>query len=197
MKAILFDLDGVLVDSYDCWWSMINEVLEQQGKRPLTEAEFDATWGQGPEEDQQMFFPDKPIADVLRYYVQNFSRHLHLLKIEPSALPALQKLRENGKKLGVASNSPTGIVEQLLRYAKLYQYFDVLVGVEQVARAKPEPDMIFELCKRLDVSIKDACYVGDSIYDENAAKAAQIYFVGFKRSGMKTIQDLGELAWIF
>lgn len=197
MKAILFDLDGVLVDSYYCWWSLINEVVQQQGKHPLTKAEFDATWGQGPEEDQQMFFPEKPISEVLRYYEENFSRHLHLLKIEPSAQPALQQLKQNGKKLGVASNSPTGIVQQLLHYAKLDDYFDALVGVEQVARAKPEPDMIFELCKRLDVTIQDACYVGDSIYDQKAADAAQIYFVGFKRPGMKTIQDLGELVWAF
>lgn len=193
INAFLFDLDGVLVDSYRCWWSLINEVQEKRGKVSLTQSEFDATWGQGPEMDQQMFFPEKSVAQVLQYYEQNFYRHVHLVKPEPGVGAVLQELRASNKRVGVASNSPTAVVRLLLRETGVESYLEAIVGADQVNAAKPAPDLLYRLLEKLEVNREQACYVGDSVFDEKAAQAAGVLFIGYKRKGNRTIQQMTEL----
>jgi HAD superfamily hydrolase (TIGR01509 family) len=193
LQAFIFDLDGVLVDSYDCWRNLINDTLESQGKRPLSKEEFDLSWGQGPEADQQMFFPHWTIPEVLKFYEIQFPRYTRWAKAQPGITDLLKHLKARGKKIAVASNSPTGIVQALLVATELGAWMDVCVGVEEVAAAKPAPDLIRKAIEKLSVPIENACYIGDSSFDEQAACSAGILFIGFRRSGDYSIRDFEEL----
>lgn len=192
IDAFIFDLDGVLVDSYYCWFSLLREVLEERGKT-LSQAEFDASWGQGPEEDQRMFFPDWSVAEVLKFYERRFPAHAHAASAEPGIVELLRVLSGAGKKTAVASNSPTVIIHSLLGATGLDSLILTTVGVEEVKDAKPAPDLIFAALEKLNARMADACYIGDSIYDEKAARAAGVLFIGYKRPGDISIQHFDEL----
>ncbi|HEX5031375.1 MAG TPA: HAD hydrolase-like protein, partial [Candidatus Eisenbacteria bacterium] len=55
--VVAFDMDGVLLDSFRCWWELLNDTLREHGKPPLTREQFELTWGQDVEADRRMFFP--------------------------------------------------------------------------------------------------------------------------------------------
>jgi len=192
IEAFIFDLDGVLVDSYQCWWNLIHEVLEARGKA-LSHAEFDASWGQGPEEDQRMFFPGWSVAEVLKFYEERFPAHARVASAEPGIADLLRVLSAAQKRMAVASNSPTAIIRSLLEATRLDSLIRTTIGVEEVKAAKPAPDLIFATLERLDVAAAEACYVGDSIFDEEAARAAGVLFIGYKRPGDISIQHFDEL----
>ena len=192
-KAVLFDLDGVLVDSYDCWFHLLRDAMHDQKKRPVTLAEFDALWGQGPEADSEAFFPEWSLTDLMAYYEKRFPDYTRWSRKEPGSDLLLKHLRQSQKMIAVASNSPTAIVRDLLIHAGLEKYPDALIGADQVAQSKPAPDMLFKALEVLSINREEACYVGDSIYDAKAAEAAGILFVGFKRPGQVSVQNMTEL----
>ncbi|HET6266652.1 MAG TPA: HAD family hydrolase [Acidobacteriota bacterium] len=193
-RGIIFDLDGVLVDSYECWYALVNDALKLTGRRPATKAEFDATWGQGPDADQASFFPSWSVDQILRYYDDHFADYAKNVRVMDGAADTLAALRSKGLLLAVASNSPRKIVEVLLQHAKLLDYFESIVGFDEVVHGKPEPDLILHVLEHWQMDRSDAFYVGDSPFDAEAAKKAEIFFVGFRRPGDATISQLAQLS---
>ena len=192
-QAFLFDLDGVLVDSYECWRSLVNDMLKTRGKPALSREEFDPYWGQGPEADREMFFQDLSLQQLLDYYNNNFYRYTPLVKKEPGSADALRALKEEEKVIGVASNSTTPVIAALLKATDLDSYVDVITGAEEVEHSKPAPDLILATLRKLRADVTSACYIGDSIFDQQAAAAAGVFFVGFKRAGQISINAFSEL----
>ena len=190
---IAFDLDGVLVDSFECWWKLLNGTLSAHGRRELTSEEFAACWGQDVEADRRRFFPDWTTEELIGHYTREFPRYAEWIRAEPGAAETLRILKKFGKRLAVASNSPTAMVERLLQQNALRGYFDVAAGVDLVANGKPEPDLIEYVLEEAGVRRDDACFVGDSDYDARAARAAGVLFIGYKRPGDLRIDSLVEL----
>ena len=166
--------------------------MKEQGKVPVTLEEFDSRWGQGPEADQEVFFPEMTVDELIRFYEKRFPEYTRWVQSEPGADEALQKIRAAGKRIGVASNSPTAIVEDLLKQAGLRSYVDVVIGTDQVRESKPAPDLLFKAMELLRVNNDEVCYVGDSIYDARAAEGAGIFFVGYKREGDLSVKSFEE-----
>jgi HAD superfamily hydrolase (TIGR01509 family) len=196
-KAVIFDLDGVLVDSYDSWFHLLNDVLQQAGKRRLTREEFHKTWGQGPEADREEFLPEWKLEDLLALYDRRFPEYTRFTRSISGSRDCLIQLRSMKVKVGVASNSPTNVVRASLRAADLQNLVDVAIGSDQVENEKPAPDMILKALDVLKLEKQDVCYIGDSIFDQRAAGAAGVFFVGFCREGDFSIQTLEEFTRLF
>ncbi len=196
-KAILFDLDGVLVDSYDCWFRLLQDAMREQGKTPVSLEEFDSRWGQGPEEDREVFFPEWSLEEVMAFYEKRFGEYIRWAKQEPGSEMILKYLQNQNRKIAIASNSPTSVVKDLLKQARLEHYPDASIGVDQVKESKPAPDLLWKALDLLSLTKQEVCYVGDSIYDAEAAKAAGIFFVGYKRPGQVSVKNFDEFAELF
>ena len=181
------------MDSYECWRHLLQDVRRKQGKEPVSRELFDAAWGQGPEADQSMFFPGWTLSQVLQYYDSTFLRYAQWVRAEPEAQYVLKTLRQEGRQIAVVSNSTSKIVEGLLRQTSLYPYVDVCIGANERIRSKPEPDLILAAMEKMAVGAADVCYIGDSIFDEQAARAASVFFIGYKHSGDLSIQRLEDL----
>jgi HAD superfamily hydrolase (TIGR01509 family) len=193
LRLVAFDLDGVLVDSFECWRRLLNATLESRGKRPLAAEEFAATWGQDVEADRGRFFPDWTVEELIAHYTREFPRFAEWIRTEPGAAETLGRLKGAGLTLAVASNSPTAMVERLLELASLRPLIDHAAGVDLVPRGKPEPDLLEHVLRAAGVPRDGALYVGDSEYDARAARAAGVRFVGFRRPGDGRIDTLSEL----
>jgi len=192
-SLVIFDLDGVLVDSFQCWWRLLNGTLEAHGKHPLTQEEFSACWGQDVEADRRRFFPDWSVERLIGHYTREFPRYAEWIQPMEGAQETLAGLERAGKRIAVASNSPMAMVERLLELASLRAHVSWAAGVDLVAKGKPEPDLIEHVLREAGVAREEACYVGDSEFDARAARAARVHFIGYRREGDVRIESLREL----
>lgn len=186
-------MDGVLVDSFACWWQVLRDLLIAEGKEPLTRERFAETWGQDMDADRSTFFPEWTTAELMARYAAAFPSYAHLIQAEPEAAATLATLHRQGKRLAVATNSPVAIATRLLEGAGLAPYFECIACVDMVAEGKPAPDLLHFIAKELGVTTAEIAYVGDSDYDAGAARAAGLFFVGYRRPGDARVEGLGEL----
>jgi HAD superfamily hydrolase (TIGR01509 family) len=192
-SLVIFDLDGVLVDSFEAWRELLNEALKRRRVRPLSREEFAKTWGQDVEADRRQFFPDWTFEELERHYEGEFPKHLARIEPEPGAREVLSELKRRRKKLAIASNSPGPIALRILEHLKLRPLLDTVATVDQVGRGKPEPDLLEYVLDRSGIDAGESCYVGDSRFDEAASRSAGIFFIGYRRPGDHRIERLEDL----
>ena len=85
----------------------------------------------------------------------------------------------------------------MLAWTGLIGFIDVTIGPGNGVRSKPDPDIVLQACKQLDVEPRHALVVGDSIFDEKAAQAAQTQFLGFRMAAKQSVQSLADVVrWV-
>ncbi len=208
--AVIFDLDGTLLDTLDDLMNAVNHALKQVGFPSRTREEVNAFVGNGVTKLMERAVPagtssqdtDKALESFKTYYAS----HSKILTAPyPGISEALKALRDKGCKLAVVSNKFDAAVKDLVQ-----DYFpgliDLAAGENEAAGVpkKPEPTMVLRTLEALDVSPERAVYVGDSDVDLQTAKNAGLPCIsvtwGFRdgdflfRHGASTlIQDPKEL----
>jgi HAD superfamily hydrolase (TIGR01509 family) len=190
LRAVLWDLDGVLIDSYEVWFHLLNETARAFGAAPVSREVFADGWGQGIEKDVELF-PGRTIPEIEAYYHAHFMNHATHLRVDPDARAVIAALRAAGLGQALITNTPGPLAKRILDSAGLE--LDLVVGGTDVPRGKPAPDMVLEACRLLRVAPAEALVVGDSRYDRDAAAAAKVRFVGLRIDGDRRIERLGEL----
>lgn len=203
VRAVLFDLDGVLIDSYALWFHLLNQAAQHFGKPPISDKAFHDTWGQGIEADIAAFFPGLTVEQLAAYFQAHYAEFLtHIEKIPGAqeALYSVKHLYAQGPKrrlTGCITNSMGGIARQALEQVALLSLLDRVLGADEAQCSKPDPRGVLKLCRQLGVKPYEAILVGDSAYDEEAAKGAGVTFVGYKRDSRYQLTDLAQLrTWI-
>lgn len=191
IRAVLFDLDGVLIDSYEVWFHLLASAARRLGGRPVTRAAFEQTWGQGIAADIERFYPGQTVETLEDDYCRHFLDHAEHLRVDPAAARVLAELRARGVRSALVTNSPSSLASGILERAGLAM--DVVVGGTDVPRPKPAPDMIARACERLGVDHRAALVVGETDFDRQAAEAAGIRFVGLRTAGDPRLENLEEI----
>jgi len=193
IRAVLFDLDGVLVDSLEGWFKLFNKTLKHFDREEFTFEKFvKDVWGGPIERDAEKFF-GKPVDDVINYYFDNFDELKKKLKLFPNVKETLKELKNRNLKIGLVTNTPKKQLYKLLDSLKIKEFFDAVVGGDEVKNGKPAPDMILEACKRLVVNPGEVVLVGDTNADILSCKNAGCGSIGFRINGNERIDDLKEL----
>lgn len=176
-EAILFDLDGTLVDSAPDLCAALNAALAEQEEPPVSEAEVRRWVGNGA----RMLvvralaargLPESLADTVLAAFMRHYEARL-CVHSEPYAgvVPALQRLHDAGWRLGCVTNKPERFVCPLLGALDLEAYFSVFVGGDTLASKKPDPAPLTFAAERLGAEPRKAVMVGDSLADVRAAHA--------------------------
>lgn len=181
MRAVVFDLDGLLVDSEDAWGVAERRVVEDYGK-PWDEGVRALLLGRGPQEAATVLAeflgaddPREVSRRMLTAAVAEFQRGI---AARPGARELVEALRERGVPLGVATNSRRVIAELSLTISGLGVLADTAVCAEDVARPKPAPDPYLAACATLGEAPASCVGLEDSPVGVASAKAAGLYVVG-------------------
>jgi len=188
-SAILFDMDGVLVDSLDSWWKALNNALRKFKHEELTRDEFIKTyWGHDLKVNLKRLHLNPEVALFCNI---TYGNHIDYITIYPDTKNTLKMLASYKK--AIITNTPTDCARQILRKFSIEQYFEVIVTSDDVIKAKPDPEIIFKACERLGVDVKTVVLVGDTESDVKAGKTAGCAVVGLNIPADITIQRLSEL----
>jgi len=175
IDAVVFDLDGLLLDSEQVWDEVREQLTRERGGRWHGEATLDMMGMSSLEWSRYMHdrlgVPDSPEeinAEVVRRMLDRYREQLPLL---PGATEAVERIAARWQ-LGLASSSNRELIEAALEAAGIDGLFQVTVSSEEVARGKPAPDVYLEAVRRLDVTPDRAAAVEDSHNGILSARAA-------------------------
>ncbi len=175
IRAVLFDFDGTLADSYAAICASVNHVRGLYGLAPLSVEEVKRHVGRGV---VHLLEHTVGTGDLTKNVAAWRAHHPSVLqsgtRLMPGASEAIKALHSAGLRLGVCSNKPVEFTRALLDYLGLTRYLEVILGPENVARPKPAPDMILAAIGRLGVPPGAVLYVGDMRVDIEAARAAGV-----------------------
>lgn len=189
IKAVLFDLDGVLIDTLECWVRAFNETYRRYGQREISREEFVREyWGHSSEKGFKHLGPD-----ALSYCNARHMENLGMAKPIPGAREVLELCAEKKVKLGLVTNTPRENTLKALEMFDLGRYFDVVVTAGDVLNKKPAPDMVLLACAELGVPADSVVMVGDTESDVRAGKSAGCRVIGIKVSADWTVGDMLEL----
>lgn len=191
IRAVLFDMDGVLIDSFEAWLCLMNATALHFGCSPVGREQFRAVYGQPTKDDVRMFFPGLTVMEVEGFYDAHFGDYTQHIEGNPDAPGVLAALRGMGVSIGVITNTPSPLARRVLEGLDLAP--DELVGGSDVPAPKPAPDMVLRACGLLDVAPEHALVVGDSAYDRRAAAAAGVRFAGLGIDGDLRLERLGDV----
>ncbi len=180
IKVVAFDCDGVMFDSADANTAYYNTVLQYFG-RPGMNAEQSA-YTQMHTADVSMAFlfgddGDLEKAQAFRKKM-TYMPFIELMRMEPHLKSVLGKLRSK-YNTAVASNR-TDTMNRVLEIHGLEGDFDLVVSAMDVARPKPHPDELLKVADHFGVGPDEVVYLGDSLVDEQAAKAAGTPLIAYR-----------------
>lgn len=191
LQAILFDMDGVLVDSRDSWHGALNEALQAYGHDPLSMDEFLSTyWGDDLRAILSSLGLPLGIADFCLATYPNHTGAVKLFQETKGVLGMLTAYRK-----AVVTNTPQSCTSQILSAFGLEDAFDAVVTSDMVPRGKPHPDMLIRASESLGIPLPSCIMVGDTEMDVRAARAAGIPVVGIGIEADMTIGALSELPY--
>ncbi len=182
LKAVIFDLDGTLIDSVGGVRVALNGMLAAQGRRALSRVEVEAMIGHGASWMLEQAFsatgdrPDQAGLDAARAdYLDRYEQAPAAeTTIYPSAEAILAHLKSEGLRLGICTNKPHGITQSVLRAMGLAPYFESVIGGDLLAFRKPDGRHLMAVADALEASAAESVYVGDSEIDVAAARDAGV-----------------------
>ena len=176
VKAVIFDSDGTLLNSFELIVAAYTHVAEQHGLRPPTAAEVRAQLGKSLPDIYRSFYPDADIDKLLAANSTFIADHAG----ESEAFEGLEDLLGGLKRLGLQLGILTGgnhKITAMLKHHGIDQYFASVVHCERVEKPKPNPEGFFLAAKECGVEPHEAIMVGDSVQDLMAGKNAGAAFV--------------------
>lgn len=201
--GILFDFDGTLIDSEPAILYSYEELFRRYGKiEDFTPEKRIKVVGPSIDSAIAEMFPNENTEQLVDEYRAIQSEHVqHLVQVMPHTVEVLKILKKN-YKLGIVSSRRRDSVIHILNILELKDYFDDLIGYDDVKKEKPDPEGVLTIIKRMN--LKDAIYIGDSVVDILAGQNANIKTVAYlskmeKKEGLiksqptYLIDDLFEL----
>ena len=193
IRAVLFDMDGVLVFSEDAWFAVYNRTLVHFGRPPVARAEFDSIYGNGATADRDAYMPDRSVEEIEATYAGLFEDHLGEIRPNVEAIGVLEELRRRGIRTAVATNTTAPLARRILELHGLLPLLDATASGSEAGAGKPDPGVVRLAAERVETPLEECLFVGDSRFDEQAATQAPVRFVGLGHGTGERIENLREL----
>ncbi len=177
IEAVIFDMDGVLIDSESFWKTAEKEVFGSVGIE-VTEYHSSLTSSMTTKEVTEYWFSFKPWKNVSLEDIEQkvISRVGELIDLYGQIMPGVEKtlayFKSSGHKIGLATNSPDILISRILKKLNIECYFDATLSAEFVDKGKPSPDIYLKIAHILSVNPSKCVVFEDSKSGLIAAQAA-------------------------
>jgi phosphoglycolate phosphatase len=203
MKAVIFDLDGTLIDSAPDLHTAANRMLDDLRRPPLTLEDVAGFVGNGvPTLVARCLAATGGPASDSDYAISRFREHYArspalLTRPYVGVDTMLQRLTEFGFALGVCTNKPYEFAVTILEELRMMRFIGAVVGGDTLPKLKPDPAPLLLCLDRLGVSPMSTLYVGDSEIDAETAFRAQVPFALYSGGYLRGPVDAFEPLYVF
>jgi HAD superfamily hydrolase (TIGR01549 family) len=184
IKAILFDIDGVLLDSFEANLKFFQNLMIKSGYKPPTKKEFNPHFHLSMMDAIKVLSKSTSEEEIKRIWKMGASREVpydvSLLKM-PECIEDVIKSLSKQFSLGIVTSRQRKSVFEAPTLAKLKKYFKVVISYEDTLNHKPHPDPLILAAKKLGLKNSECVYVGDTENDLKAAKSAGMKIVVFSK----------------
>ena len=187
IRAVIFDLDGTVVDSNELHVDAWDETFRHYGKQFARE-DLHRQIGKGGDQYLPVFLDEREMheigPEVEKFRADLFKRkYLERVKPFPNVKELFQRIREDGKRIALASSGNSDEVTHYVELAKLGGLFETQTTKSDVDHSKPRPDVFFAALQHLGTAADETIVIGDTPYDVQAAKKAQMQTIGLLCGG--------------
>ncbi|MFV1873000.1 MAG: HAD family hydrolase [Oleiphilus sp.] len=195
IEALLFDLDGTLVDTAADFVNVVNGLRVKHGHRPLDESLIRSTVSDGARALIKLAFGGHEGEPLFEQYRQELLDDYYQIVGQHAALfHGMQEILEdcinNHIPWGVITNKPRRFTEKLLKTLNLEATCAIILCPDDVVQAKPHPESMFKAAEILNICLKNAVYVGDHLRDIEAGKAAGMITVAAAYGYISPLSDI-------
>ncbi|BCS53340.1 HAD family hydrolase [Geobacter sp. SVR] len=199
-RAVLFDLDGTLIDSLDDLTDAVNHVLNSFGKAPLAKSAVRKLVGKGSRNLVQRALATDDFEDIERghalFETFNAAHIADKSRLYPGARQALEELTGRGVLLAVVSNKNEALSRLILKVLSIDHFFVAICGGDTYPERKPSPLPLLRTSGALSTLPENTVMVGDSINDIEAGKLAGMATIGctWGYGGLDELEQADHLA---
>ena len=180
IQAILFDVDGTLVDSLEKIIAGLSDGFEHaNGTRPSREYLLSLI-GRSLREQMQLAAPNADASRIEKleaYTIRRYDAHCELERPFAPALDVLQLAHQSGLKTALVTSKNSVELEAFLNRFTHAEYVTTTVSASDVAHPKPAPDSAILACEKVSIDPSQAVMIGDSLWDLRCAKSAGVKFI--------------------
>ncbi|GAA5137142.1 HAD family hydrolase [Thalassotalea piscium] len=178
-QAVLFDLDGTLLDTANDLGAALNHLLLQNNLPLVERSAYRPVASDGAKGLLELGFKDKLSAfnfqelrqQFLSYYENNIATHT---SIYSGVIELIEYLKQHNITWGIVTNKPEDLTLKLLPNFPEFNDCQVIIGGDTLAKRKPDPEPLLHACKEMNVDPKHTLYVGDAPRDIEAGNAANM-----------------------
>lgn len=191
--GVIFDMDGVLVDSYQAHFSAWQRMLPRHGLQ-MTEAQFAASFGQTNAEIFATLYPNLNPAEYPNLSEEKEAAYRDIISLDfpemDGAAELINALHNAGVKLAIGSSGPPDNVQAVLNVLPGGEYIKATTDASEIARSKPDPEVFIKAAKKIGLPPGCCVVVEDAPVGVRAGKAAGCAVVAI--TGTASPQDLSE-----
>lgn len=196
IKAVIWDLDGTLINSVDHHWEAWREVMAEE-RITLTFEDFVADFGKRNDEILRgRIDPQMSDAEAARIALSKEEKYRHFIRTKglvllPGAQEWLVRLKAEGWRQALGTSAPRGNIDAVFDVLDIEKFFDAVMSSEQVKAGKPEPDVFLAAASAMNVAPENCIVVEDAPAGTEAARRA-----GMKSLGVLTTHDKLTADWM-
>jgi HAD superfamily hydrolase (TIGR01509 family) len=211
LNTVIFDMDGLLIDSEPLWNQAANDVFKQYGVS-LSEEQYKTTTGLRTKEFVQWWFREFNLGDTELAIAEKKIVHLVLEKVKENGtmMPGVHHIinffQQKGFKIGLATSSPVELIDLVVERCGIQQYIQVKTSAEHLPFGKPHPQVYLNCAEALGSNVHECICFEDSFNGLIAAKSARMRCVvvphhsqikderwGAADLKLSSLQNFGEL----
>jgi phosphoglycolate phosphatase len=192
IKAVIYDLDGVLIDSRAANAAFYNQILRSFGMPDITPEQLRQAQFLTSKETIDLLFQGTPYKAAAQEYHKNVDNNpfLPLITLEPHVKETLKRLRA-AYGTAIATNRGRSL-PLVLESLGLATFFDVIVSSLDVVNPKPHPESLWVILRHFGIDPQEALYIGDAEADRVLAARAGVPFLAYKNSELKALHHLRD-----
>jgi phosphoglycolate phosphatase len=192
IKAVIYDLDGVIVDSREANIAYYNELLRHFGLPPVRVEQTEVIMTRTSREVIEVLFDDPSLVKAAQDFEQTMDNDqiIPMIRLEPHVRETLQALKKR-YRTAIATNRGKSL-PLVLQFHKLSQYFDCTVSSAEVRQPKPHLEYLEMILQEFSLDPGQAVYVGDAEVDAQLAAATGVPFLAYKNPNLAAWAHLND-----